>query len=98
MDFLVHTQPLNLYPITYLLPSGLLMLQAGNSTITYNVATNTEVALADMPHGQRVYPASAGTASLMQTPADNYTLTAMFCASTCTSPDREDRHDAQAAV
>ena len=77
--FLQRTLPVNLYPIMWLLPSGRLFMQANWDTVLLDYRTNTEYKLSDMPHAVRTYPASAGTAMLPLTPANNWTATLLFC-------------------
>ncbi|CAO1627348.1 unnamed protein product [Parajaminaea phylloscopi] len=79
-NFMIKTSGLNMYPHTFLLPSGNIFMQANYSTAIWNYTANTEVYLQDMP-GQivRVYPASGATAMLPLTPANNYTPTILFC-------------------
>ncbi|WWC85422.1 uncharacterized protein L201_000285 [Kwoniella dendrophila CBS 6074] len=79
MDFLNYTVPVNLFPLTYLLPGGKLFMQAAYKTILYDMNTRTEIPLQDMPYAVRVYPASAATAMLALTPANNYTVSLLFC-------------------
>ncbi|OCF60082.1 glyoxal oxidase [Kwoniella mangroviensis CBS 10435] len=79
MDFLNYTVPVNLFPLTYLLPGGKLFLQAAYKTILYDMDTLTETPLPDMPYAVRVYPASAATAMLPLTPANAYTVSLLFC-------------------
>ncbi|KAJ7080520.1 glyoxal oxidase N-terminus-domain-containing protein [Mycena epipterygia] len=80
MNFLFKTSGLNAYPHTFLLSSGKLFLQANVSTMIWDSQTNIETDLPDMPHGVvRVYPASAATAMLPLTPANNYSQTIIFC-------------------
>ncbi|TFY58824.1 hypothetical protein EVJ58_g6182 [Rhodofomes roseus] len=76
---LVNTLPANLYPLTWLLPSGNLLMQSNWGTAILNHRTRTETQISAMPHAVRVYPASAGTAMLPLTPANNYTATILFC-------------------
>ncbi|KAI0339863.1 copper radical oxidase [Trametopsis cervina] len=77
--FLSRTLPVNLYAITFLLPSGKLFMQANFDTVLLDYHTNTEYALSKMPHACRTYPASSGTAMLPLTPANNWTATLVFC-------------------
>lgn len=56
MAFLNDTVPVNLYPLTWLLPNGKLFLQAGYKTILYDMDAKTETPLTDMPYSLRVYP------------------------------------------
>ncbi|KAJ7187865.1 glyoxal oxidase [Mycena filopes] len=77
--FLSDNLPVNLYPITYLLPSGKLLMQANRATILLDPKSHKESALDDMPDAVRVYPASAGNIMLPLTPANNWTATVLFC-------------------
>lgn len=80
MQFMIKTSGLNAYAHTYLMPSGLMFVQANYSTILWNYTANTETTLPDMPDQiVRVYPASGATAMLPLTPANNYTPTILFC-------------------
>lgn len=77
--FLASTLPANLYPLTWLLPSGNLLVQSTWSTALLNWRTRQETLLDDMPDAVRTYPASAGSAMLALTPQNNWTATIMFC-------------------
>ncbi|KAF8211273.1 glyoxal oxidase N-terminus-domain-containing protein [Mycena galopus ATCC 62051] len=80
VNFLVKTSGLNAYPLTWLLSSGNMFMQANLSTTIWNYEDNTENDLPDMPNGVvRVYPASGATAMLPMTPANNYSQTIIFC-------------------
>ncbi|KAJ7129805.1 glyoxal oxidase N-terminus-domain-containing protein [Mycena epipterygia] len=80
LQFLFKTSGLNAYPHSFLLSSGKMFVQANVSTMIWDYTTNTETDLPDMPHGVvRVYPASAATAMLPLTPANNYRQTIIFC-------------------
>ncbi|OBZ70682.1 Galactose oxidase [Grifola frondosa] len=76
---LQNTLPANLYPLTWLLPSGKLLVQANWGTTLLDHKAQKEVPLDDMIHAVRTYPASAGTAMLPLTPANNWTATVLFC-------------------
>ncbi|KZT10785.1 copper radical oxidase [Laetiporus sulphureus 93-53] len=76
---LVNTLPANLYPLTWLLPSGLLFVQANWGTALIDYKARTETELPSMVDAVRTYPASAGTAMLPLTPANNWTATILFC-------------------
>ncbi|OBZ66602.1 Galactose oxidase [Grifola frondosa] len=80
MDFMVKTSGLNAYALTYLMPSGKMLVQANYSTMLWDPLTNTETDLPDMP-GQiiRVYPASGANAMLPLTPKNNWTPSVLFC-------------------
>lgn len=79
MQFLDDTLPLCLFPLTWLLPSGKLFLQAAKKTILYDMDARQEIPLPDMPYASRVYPASAAAAMLPLTPANNYAAELLFC-------------------
>jgi hypothetical protein len=79
LQFLSDTLPLNLYALTWLMPSGLLFMQANRSTILLNYTSQATVNLPDMPYAARVYPASAASAMLPLTPDNNYEVTILFC-------------------
>ncbi|PWN53242.1 putative Glo1-Glyoxaloxidase 1 [Violaceomyces palustris] len=80
LQFLGKTNGLNMYPHTFLMPSGRIFMQANYSTILWDHLNNKEEDLPDMP-GQivRVYPASGATAMLPLTPSNQYTPTILFC-------------------
>lgn len=80
MQFLVDAGGLNSYPLTYLLASGKMVLQANVSTILFDPNSGDETPLPPMPENiVRVYPASGANAMLPLTPANNYSQTVMFC-------------------
>ncbi|KAG0150382.1 hypothetical protein CROQUDRAFT_652277 [Cronartium quercuum f. sp. fusiforme G11] len=88
LNLLTTTLPANLYPLTWLLPSGNLFINAnlGNAILDYK--TNTEYALSNVPHAVRTYPGSAANAMLPLTPANNWTATILFCGGTNLQPDQ----------
>ncbi|KAF8635140.1 hypothetical protein AX15_000524 [Amanita polypyramis BW_CC] len=77
-----RTLPLNLYPLTWLLPSARLLIQSGWETILLDWKSHQEIPLDNMPHATRVYPTSAGTIMMPLTPSNNYTATVLFCGGT----------------
>ncbi|KAJ7320899.1 DUF1929-domain-containing protein [Mycena albidolilacea] len=77
--FLADNLPINLYPLTFLLPSGRLLMQANRATIMLDPKTHKEYQLDDIPDAVRAYPASAGSIMLPLTPANNWTATVLFC-------------------
>ncbi|KAJ7723558.1 glyoxal oxidase [Mycena metata] len=77
--FLANNLPINLYPLTYLLPSGKVLMQANRATMMLDPKTHKEYQLDDMPDAVRAYPASAGNIMLPLTPANNWTATVLFC-------------------
>ncbi|KAN0129788.1 glyoxal oxidase [Lactarius tabidus] len=80
--FLTNTLPLNLYPFTFLLPSGRLLIQANWQTAVLDHRQGLEYRIDDIPDAVRTYPASAGVVMMPLTPANNWTATIMFCGGT----------------
>ncbi|EPQ30665.1 uncharacterized protein PFL1_01566 [Pseudozyma flocculosa PF-1] len=79
-QFMGNTSGLNMYPHTFLMPSGKIFMQANYSTILWDHMNNKEEYLPDMPNQiVRVYPASAAVAMKPLTSADNYTPSILFC-------------------
>jgi hypothetical protein len=85
---LQRTLPANLYPLTWLLPSGRLFMQSNWETILLDYHKNKETPLDDMPDAVRTYPASAGTIMLPLTPRNNYTAIILFCGGSNVKPDQ----------
>ncbi|KAG5335700.1 hypothetical protein C0989_000621 [Termitomyces sp. Mn162] len=79
LSILQRTLPANLFPLTWLLPSGRLLIQSNWETVLYDYKKQKETPLDNIPDAVRVYPASAGTAMLPLTPANNWTATILFC-------------------
>ncbi|KAG6883920.1 hypothetical protein C0993_002835 [Termitomyces sp. T159_Od127] len=87
MQFMIKTSGLNSYAHTYLLKSGLVLVQANVSTmglkdyaVIWDYSNNVETPLPDMPNNvARVYPASGAVTMLPLKPRDNYTQTILFC-------------------
>ncbi|WVR07362.1 hypothetical protein IAU60_004403 [Kwoniella sp. DSM 27419] len=79
LQFLSDTLPVNLYALTWLMPSGKLFMQANRKTILYDYETQEVTNLPDMPYATRVYPASAATAMLPLIPDNGYAATLLFC-------------------
>jgi hypothetical protein len=74
--------PVNLFPLTFLLPSGNIFLQAEYQTEIFDYKRNLEYPLPPIPHAVRVYPASGATALFPMTPENNWTATILFCGGT----------------
>ena len=88
LNILTTTLPANLFPLTWLLPSGNLFIQTNWGTEVFDYKTNTEYALDDIPHAVRTYPASGGSIMLPLTPANNWTATMLFCGGSDLQPDQ----------
>ncbi|KII92418.1 hypothetical protein PLICRDRAFT_104299 [Plicaturopsis crispa FD-325 SS-3] len=85
---LTATLPVNLYPITFLLPSGNVLLQSNWATAMLDYKNKKEYKLDDIPDAVRTYPASAGTVMMPLTPKNNWTATILFCGGTNLQSDR----------
>ncbi|KAB5595241.1 Copper radical oxidase [Ceratobasidium theobromae] len=88
LNILTTTLPANLFPLTWLLPSGNLFIQTNWGTEVFDYKTNTEYELDDIPHAVRTYPASGGSIMLPLTPANNWTATVLFCGGSDLQPDQ----------
>lgn len=78
----------NSYALTWLLPSGNLLIQSNLKAEVFDWQNNVESPLPDIPHSVRVYPASGATAMLPLTPANNWTATVLFCGGTNLQPNQ----------
>lgn len=88
LNILTTTLPANLFPLTWLLPSGNLFIQTNWGTEVFDYKTNTEYELDEIPHAVRTYPASGGSIMLPLTPANNWTATMLFCGGSNLQPDQ----------
>ncbi|CAE6496888.1 unnamed protein product [Rhizoctonia solani] len=88
LNILTTTLPANLYPLTWLLPSGNLLIQSNWKTEVFDYKANKEYLLDEIPHAVRTYPASGGTVMLPLTPKNNFTATVMFCGGSDLQPDQ----------
>ncbi|KAI0029391.1 glyoxal oxidase N-terminus-domain-containing protein [Vararia minispora EC-137] len=94
--FLNSTLPANLYPLTFLLPSGRLLVQANRKTAIIDHRAGTEELLGDVPDAVRTYPASASVVLLPLTPRNRWEATIMFCGGSNISDDEWTNNLAQA--
>lgn len=89
LNILAETLPCNLYPLTWLLPSGNLFIQSNLQATVFDWQNSVEHPLpGQIPHAVRTYPASGATAMLPLTPANNWTATILFCGGTNLQPDQ----------
>lgn len=78
--FLVDALNTNLFPVTFLLPSGDIFVAANTLAMTYDWKTGRETRLPSLPNGVRInYPASAASALLPLTVANNWTPEVLLC-------------------
>jgi hypothetical protein len=88
LNILVNSLPANLFPFTWLLPSGNLFIQTNWNTEILDYKNNVEYALDDIPSAVRTYPANGAVAMLPLTPANNWTSTLLFCGGTDLKADQ----------
>jgi hypothetical protein len=79
LNILKESLPCNLYPLTWLLPSGNLFIQSNLKASNFDWRAGVEHNLPEIPHAVRVYPASGAAAMLPLTPQNNWTATILFC-------------------
>ncbi|WOO79788.1 Aldehyde oxidase GLOX [Vanrija pseudolonga] len=83
MQLLADTTTLNLYALTWLLPSGKLFIQSGNTASLFDPNAGVETrGFSNVPFSVRVYPGSGASASLPQTPDNNWDLRVFICGGT----------------
>ncbi|EJU01093.1 copper radical oxidase [Dacryopinax primogenitus] len=88
LNILLNSMPCNLFPLTWLLPSGNLLIQSNWMAEVFDYKNAVEYPLPNIPNAVRVYPASGATAMLPLTPANNWTATVIFCGGTNLEPDQ----------
>ncbi|KAF8500736.1 glyoxal oxidase precursor [Gautieria morchelliformis] len=77
--FLQRSLPANLFPRGFALPDGRVFIVANNRTIIYDVETNTETVLPDIPNGVRVTNPFDGTATLLPLSPPDFTPEVLVC-------------------
>lgn len=84
--FSKRSHSLTSHPIrTIALPDGTVFIAADNQTIIYNIETNTETRLPDIPNGVRVTNPLDGTATLLPLHPPDYKPEVLICGGTNTS-------------
>ncbi|KAJ6501963.1 glyoxal oxidase precursor [Mycena sanguinolenta] len=78
-QFLVDAVPVNLFPRSFVLPSGKIFMIANNISMIYDIETNTETRLPELPNGVRVANPFDGTAQLLPLSAPLYEPTVLVC-------------------
>ncbi|PWN50083.1 putative glyoxaloxidase 3 [Violaceomyces palustris] len=80
MGFLSSTVPVNLYPLTWLMASGRLFVQAGQEAILWDLSSASVAKYLPSTSGpMKCYPSSAGVAMLPLIPSYNYEQSLLFC-------------------
>ncbi|KAG9014896.1 hypothetical protein FRB94_009054 [Tulasnella sp. JGI-2019a] len=88
LNMLNDTLPANLFPLTWLLPSGNLFIQSNWGAEIFDWQNNVEYPIGDIPHAVRTYPGSAANIMLPLTPENGWTATILFCGGTNLQPDQ----------
>ncbi|KIM23987.1 glyoxal oxidase [Serendipita vermifera MAFF 305830] len=88
LNILATTLPANLFPFTFLLPSGNIFIQTNWGAEVFDYKNNVEYPFPNIPHAVRTYPASAGNMMLPLTPDNNYQATMLFCGGSDLEPDQ----------
>ncbi|KAH9480911.1 Aldehyde oxidase GLOX [Psilocybe cubensis] len=82
--FLERTVPGNLFPRLFSLPDGRVLMIANNQTIIYDVETDTEEILPEIPNGVRVTNPFDGTAALLPLSPPDFTPEVLVCGGSAT--------------
>ncbi|PPQ85496.1 hypothetical protein CVT25_006576 [Psilocybe cyanescens] len=82
--FLARTVPGNLFPRLFSLPDGRVLMIANNQTIIYDVETNSEEILPEIPNGVRVTNPFDGTAALLPLSPPDFTPEILVCGGSAT--------------
>ncbi|KAJ7241370.1 glyoxal oxidase N-terminus-domain-containing protein [Mycena rebaudengoi] len=80
--FLARSLPANLFPRAFALPDGKVFMVANNQSITYDIETQTETILPDLPNGVRVTNPFDGTATLLPLSPPLYIPEILVCGGT----------------
>ncbi|KAJ7272801.1 glyoxal oxidase precursor [Mycena rebaudengoi] len=87
-QFLLDAEPVNMFPRSFVLPSGHVFIIASNITMIYDIATDTETRLPDLPNGVRIANPFDGTAQLLPLSPPLYEPTALVCGGSTADPRR----------
>lgn len=83
LNILTTTLPANLFPLTWLLPSGNLFIQTNWGTEVFDYKTNTEYELDDIPHAYVPVQHCLELFQLIDAPISVYELTRPAAAPSC---------------
>ncbi|KAJ7811613.1 glyoxal oxidase precursor [Mycena olivaceomarginata] len=87
-QFLHDAEPVNMFPRSFVLPSGKVFVIANNITMIYDIEANTETRLPDLPNGVRVANPFDGTGQLLRYPPPLYEPTVLVCGGSATDDRR----------
>lgn len=79
MDILRRTLPLNLYPITFLMSNGKLFVVSGRQATLWDLGSQSEDRLPNIPDVPRPYPANAAAVMLPMRVEDGYQQRILIC-------------------
>ncbi|KAI0737817.1 glyoxal oxidase precursor [Daedaleopsis nitida] len=85
--FLERSLPANLFPRSFALPDGRVLIIANNQSIIYDIETNTETPLPEIPNGVRVTNPMDGSAILLPLSPPLYIPEVLVCGGS-TADDR----------
>ncbi|RPD67521.1 glyoxal oxidase precursor [Lentinus tigrinus ALCF2SS1-7] len=77
--FLERSLPANLFPRVFALPDGKVFMVANNRSIIYDIETNTETPVPDIPNGIHVTVPTDGSAILLPLSPPDYTPEVLVC-------------------
>ncbi|KAF9467903.1 copper radical oxidase [Collybia nuda] len=77
--FLERTLPANLFPRVFALPDGKIFMIANTQSIIYDIETNTETRLPDIPNGVRVSNPFDASATLLPLNPPHFTPEVLVC-------------------
>ncbi|KAF9467904.1 copper radical oxidase [Collybia nuda] len=77
--FLERTLPSNLFPRVFALPDGKIFMIANTQSIIYDIETNTETRLPDIPNGVRVSNPFDASATLLPLTPPHFTPEVLVC-------------------
>ncbi|KAJ7659856.1 glyoxal oxidase N-terminus-domain-containing protein [Mycena rosella] len=85
--FLARTVPANLFPRAFALPDGRVFMIASNKTMIYDIDTDTETPLPDIPNNVQVTNPIDGSAILLPLSSPGYTPEVLVCGGSVTDPN-----------
>ncbi|KAF7328074.1 hypothetical protein MKEN_00388700 [Mycena kentingensis (nom. inval.)] len=77
--FLERTGPVNLFPRAIALPDGKVFMAANNQSMIYDIETDTELRLPDIPNGVRITNPQDGTITLLPLSPPHYIPEILIC-------------------